>query len=66
MTYAQKYEEVFGFPPDKSMCPTTGCEKCPVIKLKPFMRLCTADETWLKKWWDSEYKEPEAKNENSI
>ena len=62
MTNAQKYEEIFGFPPDKDMCHTTGCENCPVIKLKPFMRLCTADSTWLKKWWNSEYEEPEAKN----
>jgi len=56
MTNAQKYEEVFGFPVDKEMCPTAHCENCPIIKLKPFMKLCGTDTTIMEEWWNSEYK----------
>ena len=59
MTNAQKYEEIFGFPVDKEMCPTADCENCP-LKGNKYGCALTVE------WWDSEYKEPEAKNENSI
>ena len=51
MTNAQKYEEVFGLPVDKTMCPTLDCEKCPVT-----VNGCNNTDSW----WDSEYKESEA------
>lgn len=54
MTNAQKYEEVFGFPPDQDMCPTKDCDKCPVDNYH--------DSYCINEWWDSEYKEPEAKD----
>lgn len=49
MTNAQKYEEVFGFPPDKP-CPTILCQNCPLHE---------KDDCRCEEWWDSEYKEPE-------
>ena len=48
MTNAEKYKEVFGFPPDKANCPTERCEECPGHVEEC---LCTC------KWWDEEYKE---------
>lgn len=48
MTNAEKYKEVFGFPPDKGSCPTECCEFCPGYVEEC---LCTC------KWWDDEYKE---------
>lgn len=54
MTNAQKYEEIFGFPPDKEMCPAAECKICPVENCEP------ANHSSLD-WWDSEYKEPEVK-----
>ena len=47
MTNAQKYEEVFGFPPEKA-CPTECCSDCPLHEEKD----CHCEE-----WWDSEYEE---------
>ena len=51
MTNAQKYEEVFGFPPDKFSCPMEECDKCP----------CNYNCDSYS-WWDSEYKEPDNKS----
>lgn len=51
MTNTQKYEEIFGFPPDKVGCPTKTCDECPV-KGKNLLSPCNTEE-----WWDSEYKE---------
>lgn len=48
MTNAEKYKEVFGFPPDKASCPTECCVFCPGHVEEC---LCTC------KWWDEEYKE---------
>lgn len=51
MTNAEKYQEVFGFPPDRGNCPTEYCKFCPVN--------CSADfgcESAFD-WWDEEYKE---------
>lgn len=48
MTNAEKYEEVFGFPPDKENCPTECCTFCPG-QVENFHCNCT--------WWDEEYKE---------
>ena len=53
-TNAQKYEEIFGFPPDEDMCPTKDCKKCPVDNYH--------DMYCINEWWDSEYKEPEDKD----
>lgn len=53
MTNAQKYEEVFGFPPDKVGCPTKTCDECPVNG-KNLLSPCACE-----KWWNSKYKEPE-------
>lgn len=50
-TNAQKYEEVFGFPPDKVGCPTKECGKCPV-SAKGYLSPCASED-----WWDSEYEE---------
>lgn len=50
MTNAEKYNEIFGFPPDKGNCPTESCEICPGNMGEP---LCGC------KWWDEEYKEAE-------
>ena len=47
MTNAEKYQEVFGFPPDKTTCPTECCEFCPANSKEP---ICVC------KWWDEEYK----------
>ena len=47
MTNAEKYQEVFGFPPDKNNCPTINCESCPANNKEP---ICVC------KWWDEEYK----------
>ena len=47
MTNAEKYQEVFGFPPDKGNCPAERCEICPGHTDEC---LCTC------KWWDEEYK----------
>ena len=49
MTNAQKYEEVFGFPPDKG-CPTAKCTFCPLHEESD----CNCEE-----WWNSEYEESE-------
>lgn len=48
MTNAEKYNEIFGFPPDKGNCPTESCEFCPGHTGEP---LCGF------KWWYEEYKE---------
>lgn len=51
MTNAEKYTKVFGFPPDKSNCPTEWCGACP---LNP----CRDEEyNRVSNWWDEEYKE---------
>ena len=50
MTNAEKYKEVFGFPPDRGNCPAEECKICPIN--------CSAGfgcENILK-WWDKEYK----------
>ena len=58
MTNAQKYEEGFGFPPDKVGCPTKTCDECPV-KGKNLLSPCDT-----KEWWNSEYKEPNKKDDS--
>lgn len=55
MTNAQKYEEIFGFPPDKAMCPAEKCAICPMMKKT---ESCESEN-----WWSAEYVEPEAKDE---
>ena len=47
MTNAEKYKEVFGFEPDKNMCPTTSCQECPGEVQEC---ICTCA------WWDSEWR----------
>ena len=47
MTNAQKYEEIFGFPPYMG-CPTTKCAFCPLVE----MTTCKEED-----WWNSEYEE---------
>lgn len=49
MTNAEKYKEVFGFEPEREICPTAYCKNCPVDGQD-----CGKDY----KWWDEEYKEP--------
>ena len=49
MTNAEKYKEVFGFPPDKNLCPTESCKDCPGNLNEQC--LCTCE------WWESEYTE---------
>ncbi len=50
MTNAEKYNEIFGFPPDTSNCPTESCKICPGNTGEP---LCGC------KWWGEEYnKQP--------
>lgn len=49
MTNAEKYKEVFGFPPDYGNCPTEWCCECP-ITTKTYDCLKTSD------WWNEEYK----------
>lgn len=51
MTNAEKYQEVFGFPPDRGNCPTEDCKFCPANPCadKGFSD-CAFD------WWDEEYK----------
>lgn len=58
MTNAEKYQEVFGFPPDRGNCPTEDCKFCPANPCadKGFSD-CAFD------WWDEEYKGTEVKNE---
>ena len=51
MTNAEKYEEVFGLPVDPSMCPTRGCNNCPVYSLGI---VCSDSNT--EEWWGEEYK----------
>lgn len=49
MTNAEKYQEVFGFPPDKGNCPAERCEICPSNDGCHFKCLhCN--------WWDEDYK----------
>lgn len=49
MTNAEKYQEVFGFPPDKGNCPAERCEVCPMNDDCHFKCLrCN--------WWNQEYK----------
>lgn len=50
MTNAEKYQEVFGFPPDKGNCPTECCTFYPVNCSADFGRESTFE------WWDEEYK----------
>lgn len=49
MTNAEKYKEVFGFPPDKASCPAETCDICPGHVEEC---LCNC------KFWEDEYKEP--------
>ena len=49
MTNAEKYQEVFGFPPDKGNCPTELCENCPSNDVGKFNCLSS-------NWWNEEYK----------
>jgi hypothetical protein len=53
MTNAEKYQEVFGFPPDTGNCPTDDCKVCPCsqMKIKGIYECMTYD------WWNKEYKE---------
>lgn len=55
MTNAEKYQEVFGFPPDRGNCPTEDCIDCPCRQSKgdttDFFFCGSAYD-----WWDEEYK----------
>jgi len=53
MTNAEKYKEVFGFPPDTGNCPAEDCSVCPCsqMKIKEIYECMTYD------WWNKEYKE---------
>lgn len=53
MTNAEKYQEVFGFPPDKEQCPTDNCKFCPCSQMK----IEWISECMTYDWWNSEYKE---------
>ena len=54
MTNAEKYEEVFGFPPDTANCPTEDCISCPCSqKDKEQIRSCNIPTY---DWWNEEYK----------
>ena len=50
MTNAEKYQEVFGFPPDTANCPTEFCSVCPCDPCKTNGPAATFD------WWAKEYK----------
>ena len=53
MTNAEKYEEVFGFPPVKHNCITIkNCCECPLNNERK-NRCLLGDRI---DWWDSEYK----------
>lgn len=55
MTNAEKYQEVFGFPPDKGNCPTEYCNQCPCKQIDK--NGCLTYETiFTNDWWDEEYK----------
>ena len=50
MNNAEKYKEVFGFPPDQGNCPTEWCSDCPINP-------CRDNEyNRVSNWWDEEYK----------
>lgn len=51
MTNAEKYEEVFGFPPDTTACPTWGCSYCPEMYTRIGSFTCRPN------WWNEEYKD---------
>ena len=55
-TNAEKYEEVFGFPPRTDKCPSEFCCKCP-LKFYGIKRECHTIR--IREWWNSEYKESE-------
>lgn len=56
MTNAEKYEEVFGFPPDTGNCPAEDCPICPCADLKHNNghNYCVNSST--HDWWNEEYK----------
>lgn len=56
ITNAEKYKEVFGFEPEKTMCPTPDCGKCPNRK---YGFSCRGE----LKWWDIPFTESEAEND---
>ena len=61
MTNAEKYEQVFGFPPNSVLeCPTSDCKKCPLFNLHRKEDLCASNEE-LFNWWNSEYRESKRK-----
>ncbi len=54
MTNADKYEEVFGMPVDKSNCPTSDCIQCPCADVADDHAVhCVARCVF--EWWDQEY-----------
>lgn len=55
MTNAEKYEEIFGFKPDRIGCPTSSCGVCPASAVCGDLR-SSYD------WWNSEYIEPHKGN----
>lgn len=57
MTNAEKYEEVFGVPPDITRCPTADCDKCFLgkKKRKKGQWWCVTGED-IMNWWNSKYK----------
>jgi hypothetical protein len=50
MTNTEKYQEVFGFPPDKGKCPAESCEVCP-------SKVVGKSICIYSNWWNEEYKE---------
>ena len=55
MTNAEKYIEVFGFPPDTGNCPTEDCNQCPCKQIDNNGHLACVGIS-VSEWWDEEYK----------
>lgn len=55
MTNAEKYQEVFGFPPDTGNCPADDCNVCPCVA-KNSMGDISCLASYTSSWWNSEYK----------
>ena len=56
MNNAEKYQEVFGFPPDKGNCPADNCNVCPCASKKDSKGYILCPVRGVYEWWDEEYK----------
>ena len=58
MTNAEKYEEVFGFPPAALICPTSVCANCPLYQTNTDTDYIDPDCCCpnIENWWNSEYR----------